>query len=75
MFDELLEHFGLGLQLLGAGSVVHFRQDEVDDVMLFERFEVHLLVVFLPRGVAECRIENLFFDLRVDLQLAIDLPA
>src|SRR3954466_817005 len=41
--------------------------------MLFLRLEVELAVVMLLRRVAECRVEDLLLDLRVDLHLAVDL--
>jgi hypothetical protein len=77
MLDQFLEHRGLGGELLRLRVGGHqLGQDEVDHVVLFFRLVEQLVVLpLLLRRRLERRIEDLFFELRVDFQLALDVRA
>jgi len=68
MLNEILEHLGIGRKFIGVRiRLLDLWEHQVDHVMLLQRFEVELLVIFLFAGLTEGRVEDVLFDLRMDL--------
>ena len=71
--DQILEHLGLGLELIGVRvRLLDLWEHQGDDVMLLQRFEEEVLILVLFGGLAERGVEDILFDLGMDLQLVLD---
>src|SRR3954469_9052005 len=68
MLDQILEGLGLGGELLESHPILlHFRENELDHVVLFLGLEVHLQIFLRAGRITEGGIENLLLDHGVDL--------